>query len=133
MILFIYILSKIPKTQSVLLDRWKISSSKSWWRRSFKNDDKLLGIISRWRLYVFLLYSFFYSVFLAAAMAKEPAEISKTMRPIKKSNPFVVIKKKLHEISLNVPDFPKNESGSKEAMRSRMGHLIALSQLHLVN
>ena len=72
---------------------------------------------------------------VSAAMAKEPAEISKTMRPIKKTNPFVVIKKKLQEISLNVPAYPNNDSSSDStaAMRSRMGHLIALSQLHLVN
>ena len=72
---------------------------------------------------------------VSAAMAKEPAEISKTMRPIKKTNPFVVIKKKLQEISLNVPAYQNNDSSSDStaAMRSRMGHLIALSQLHLVN
>ena len=72
---------------------------------------------------------------VSAAMAKEPAEISKTMRPIKKTNPFVVIKKKLQESSsLNVPAYPNSDSSSDStaAMRSRMGHLIALSQLHLV-
>lgn len=70
---------------------------------------------------------------VSAAMAKEPAEISKTMRPIKKTNPFVVIKKKLQEVSLNVPAYPKSDSNSDStaAMGSRMGHLIALSQLHL--
>ena len=65
-------------------------------------------------------------------MAKEPAEVSKTMRPIKKTNPFVVIQKKLQEFSISVPEYPNTDSDSTAAMRSRMGHLIALSQLHLV-
>ena len=63
-------------------------------------------------------------------MDKKPPEMPKTMRPIKKTNPFVVIQKKLREISINVPEYPEEDSIA--AMRSRMGHLIALSQLHLV-
>ncbi|CAG5102257.1 Oidioi.mRNA.OKI2018_I69.chr1.g216.t1.cds [Oikopleura dioica] len=66
---------------------------------------------------------------VSAAMDKKPPEMPKTMRPIKKTNPFVVIQKKLREISINVPEYPEEDSIA--AMRSRMGHLIALSQLHL--